>query len=81
MNSWELGFSWDQDIGFQVQDVCARVLPGMAWVTMKTYVDVDSGPFHVTNVYEFHNGQWYMVHHHSSVMLIDGVVAPHNIFG
>lgn len=30
--------------------------------------DMDTGSFNVTNVFEFHNGRWYMVHHHSSVM-------------
>jgi hypothetical protein len=47
----------------------------MAWVTMKTYVvEMDNGPFNVTNVFEFHDGRWYMVHHHSSVMIIDAEV-------
>nr|AFK35844.1 unknown [Medicago truncatula] len=68
MQSWQLVFNWDQGLNFQVRDVRARVLTDMAWVTMKTYVDMDTGPFNVTNVFEFHNGRWYMVHHHSSVM-------------
>ncbi|XP_058095896.1 F-box protein SKIP8 [Magnolia sinica] len=81
MDSWELAFSWGQGIAFQIRDVRVRVLSDMAWVTLKAFVDVESGPFHVTNVFEFHNGQWYMVHHHSSVMLIDGEAEHHNIFG
>lgn len=68
MQSWQLLFSWEQGLNFQVRDVRARVLTDMAWVTMKTYVDMDTGPFNVTNVFEFHNGRWYIVHHHSSVM-------------
>ncbi|KAI4326808.1 hypothetical protein L6164_019339 [Bauhinia variegata] len=68
MQSWQLIFNWEQGLNFQVRDVRARVLTDMAWVTMKTYVDMDTGPFNVTNVFEFHNGRWYMVHHHSSVM-------------
>ncbi|RZB94895.1 F-box protein SKIP8 isoform B [Glycine soja] len=67
MQGWQLVFNWEQGLNFQVRDVCARVLTDMAWVTMKTYVDMDTGPFNVTNIYEFHNGRWYMVHHHSSV--------------
>lgn len=68
MRGWQLVFNWEQGLNFQVRDVRARVLSDMAWVTMKTYVDMDTGPFNVTNVFEFHNGRWYMVHHHSSVM-------------
>ncbi|RDX85466.1 F-box protein SKIP8, partial [Mucuna pruriens] len=68
MQSWQLVFNWEQGLNFQVRDVRARVLTDMAWVSMKTYVDMDTGPFNVTNVFEFHNGRWYMVHHHSSVM-------------
>ncbi|CAN1299913.1 F-box protein SKIP8 [Linum perenne] len=67
IQSWQLAFNWEQGVDFQVRDVGVRVLTDMAWVSMKTYVDVDTGPFHVTNVFEFHNGRWYMVHHHSSV--------------
>ena len=68
MQSWQLAFNWEQGLNTQVQDVRARILTDMAWVTMKTYVDMDTGPFNVTNIYEFHNGRWYMVHHHSCVM-------------
>ncbi|CAI8619595.1 unnamed protein product [Vicia faba] len=68
MRGWQLVFNWDQGLNFQVRDVRARVLTDMAWVTMKTFLDMDTGPFYVTNVFEFHSGRWYMVHHHSSVM-------------
>ncbi|KAF8379721.1 hypothetical protein HHK36_029167 [Tetracentron sinense] len=81
MESWQFAFSWGQGVAFQIRDVRARVLTDMAWVTMKTFIDMETGPFHVTNVYEFHNGQWYMVHHHSSLMLIDGEVEQHNMLG
>ncbi|KAH7550107.1 hypothetical protein JRO89_XS13G0136500 [Xanthoceras sorbifolium] len=81
IQSWQLAFNWEQGVDFQVQDVKARVLTDMAWVTMKTYVDIETGPFNVTNVFEFHNGRWYMVHHHSSVMLIDGEVDQQVVHG
>lgn len=71
IQSWQFAFNWDQGVNFQIRDVRARVLTEMAWVTMKTYVDMDTGPFNVTNVFEFHNGRWYMVHHHSSVMEVE----------
>ncbi|EXC24701.1 hypothetical protein L484_003143 [Morus notabilis] len=80
IHSWQFAFNWEQGINFQVRDVRARVLTDMAWVSMKTYVDdVDIGPFNVTNVFEFHNGRWYMVHHHSSVM--DGEVEQQIVHG
>ncbi|GMJ00452.1 hypothetical protein HRI_003714400 [Hibiscus trionum] len=69
IRSWQVAFNWEQEVDFQVRDVRARVLTDMAWVTMKTFVDMDSGPFNMTNVFEFHHGRWYLVHHHSSVML------------
>ncbi|KAL2926544.1 F-box protein SKIP8 [Bienertia sinuspersici] len=68
MESWQIAFNWEQQAdGFQVRDVRARVLTDMAWVTMKTYVDMNAGPYNMTNVFEHHNGKWYMVHHHCSV--------------
>ncbi|XP_027079851.1 F-box protein SKIP8 [Coffea arabica] len=72
MQSWQLAFNWEQGFNFQVQDVRARVLTDMAWVAMKAYVDMETGPFNVTNIFEFHNGRWYMVHHHTSVMMVNG---------
>ncbi|KAI3422960.1 F-box domain-containing protein [Psidium guajava] len=81
IQSWQLAFNWEQGVDFQVRDVRVRVLTDMAWVTMKTFVDMDTGPFNVTNVFESHNGRWYMVHHHSSMMLIDGDVDQQNIHG
>lgn len=77
MQSWQVAFNWEQGVDFQIRDVRARVLSDMAWVTMKAYViNVDSGPFSITNVFEFHNGQWYMVHHHSSPLDAHGGVEP-----
>lgn len=68
IQSWQIAFNWDQWVDIQIRDVRARVLTDMAWVTMKVLMDIDnSRPFNMTNAFEFHNGQWYMVHHHSSV--------------
>ncbi|PIN05435.1 hypothetical protein CDL12_22029 [Handroanthus impetiginosus] len=72
MESWQLAFSWENVADFQIRDVRTRVLSDMAWVTMKAYVDIGTGPFNVTNIFEFHNGRWYMVHHHSSTLFIHG---------
>ncbi|KAF9594649.1 hypothetical protein IFM89_034271 [Coptis chinensis] len=81
MQSWQLAFSWGQGVAFQVQNLRARLLTDMAWLTMKTYVDMETEPFHVTNVYEFHNEQWFLVHHHNSLMLIDAELQNQNGFG
>ncbi|KVH91810.1 F-box domain, cyclin-like protein [Cynara cardunculus var. scolymus] len=67
IGSWQLAFNWEPGFDFQVRDVRARVLTDMAWVTMRAAVGMDDNPLNVSNVFEFHNGRWYMVHHHSSV--------------
>ncbi|KAL7159895.1 hypothetical protein ABFS83_01G058100 [Erythranthe nasuta] len=72
MESWQLAFNWENVADFQIRDVRTRVLSNMAWVTMKAYVDIGAGPFNMTNVYEFHNGRWFMVHHHNSALLNNG---------
>ncbi|XP_075505943.1 F-box protein SKIP8-like [Primulina tabacum] len=71
MESWQLAFGWDHVADFQVRDVKARVLTHMAWVTMNAYIELENGPFNVTNVYEFQNGRWYMVHHHTSTFFVN----------
>jgi ketosteroid isomerase-like protein len=88
IDSWALAFNWvqgaggaGQGVGFQLQDVRARVLGDMAWLMFKVYADVDAGPFNVTNIYEFHNGRWYMVHHHSSPIPLDGAPNQFNFLG
>ncbi|XP_076922986.1 F-box protein SKIP8-like [Bidens hawaiensis] len=77
LGSWQLALNWEPAVNFQVRDVRSRVLPGVAWVTMKAYAEVEHNPHpvNVTNVFELHNGQWFMVHHHSSAMNVDGEVA------
>lgn len=73
IDSWALALNWGQgggqEIDLQIRDVRARILDGMAWVTMTTYIGVDLEAYYVTNIYEFHDGRWYMVHHQSSMML------------
>lgn len=66
LQSWGIFFDWDQQYDIQVHDVRVRVFGDMAWVTLKVFVDGAVEPLLVTNIYEFHNGRWLMVHHHSS---------------
>ncbi|XP_074265003.1 F-box protein SKIP8-like [Silene latifolia] len=78
MDSWRITFNWQQQAeGFQVRDVRARVMSDMAWVTMKTYDNMESKVYNVTNVFEYHEGRWFMVHHHCSVELIAGLQIVH----
>lgn len=76
MNSWAAAFNWGQAVALQIRDVRARVSTGMAWVTMKAYIDLEADQFFMTNVYEFHQGRWCMVHHHSTIMAMDGDPGP-----
>lgn len=70
MESWQQAFSWEQSVDFQIRDVRARVHSDMAWVMLQANVDMDIRLYNVTNAFEFHNGRWYMVHHHSSASLV-----------
>lgn len=72
MESWQPILNWEQSADFQIRDVRARVLTDVAWVTMKAYLQVGLRAFRITNVFEFHNGRWYIVHHHCSLMLAHG---------
>uniref|UniRef100_A0A0D6R7S7 F-box domain-containing protein n=1 Tax=Araucaria cunninghamii TaxID=56994 RepID=A0A0D6R7S7_ARACU len=73
-------FNWNQRYDCQLRDVRVRVLGDMAWVTLKEYVNAASEPFLVTNIYEVHNGQWLMVHHHSS-LAVEAGAADRGMFG
>lgn len=77
IRSWQLAFNWELGIDFQIQDVSARVMTDIAWITMKAYIAMDHSGLNLTNVFEFHDGQWFLVHHHSSEMLFnDGELPP-----
>ncbi|EPS61006.1 hypothetical protein M569_13797, partial [Genlisea aurea] len=67
MESWRSAFRWENTADFQIQDVRTRVALDMAWVTTKGYMNMmGTRGFNMTNVYEFHSGRWFVVHHHSS---------------
>lgn len=72
MESWRSVLSWRQNLEFDLQEERARVFGNMAWVTVKVFINSSAEPLFTTNVYEFHDGQWYMVHHHSSPQLVRG---------
>ncbi|KAJ7521740.1 hypothetical protein O6H91_19G065800 [Diphasiastrum complanatum] len=69
IQNWLLALNWSQRYDFQLQDVRVRVHGDMAWVTLKEYVNASEEPLLATNCFEFHDGQWYIVHHQSSPQL------------
>ncbi|KAL6501778.1 F-box protein skip8 [Orobanche gracilis] len=77
MESWQLVFSWGNVADLQIRDVRTRVVSNMAWVTMKAYIGIAPGPYNLTSIYEFHNGRWCMVHHHSTALLVHGGGGQH----
>lgn len=78
INSFGLAFNLFEGVVFQVRDIRVRVLTDVAWVTMKTFINAHVGSFNMTNVFEFHNGCWFMVHHHSTLTLVNGEVEHQN---
>ncbi|KAJ7523274.1 hypothetical protein O6H91_18G044800 [Diphasiastrum complanatum] len=80
IENWRLVFNWSQRYDFQLQDVRVRVYGDMAWVTLKEYVNASEEPLLATNCFEFHGGQWYIVHHHSSPQL-EAPGADYGLFG
>ncbi|GER57586.1 nuclear transport factor 2 family protein [Striga asiatica] len=67
IESWQEVFRWQHVASLQIREVRSRVLSDVAWVTMTVFVDF---PFNVTNVYEFHDGKWCMVHHHTTTLFV-----------
>eukprot|EP00249_Psilotum_nudum_P007863 c20873_g1_i1 orf=291-1298(-) len=72
MENWRAVFSWSQKFDFKLRDERVRVMGNMAWVTLKEFINSSVDPLLATNIYEFHDGHWYMVHHHSSPQLEGG---------
>jgi hypothetical protein len=77
LQSWKIPFDWDQQYNIHVHDVRVRVFgDNMAWVTLKEFVNAAVEPLLTTNIYEFHNGRWFMVHHHSSPIVDIDIIDP-----
>ncbi|XP_042038732.1 F-box protein SKIP8-like isoform X1 [Salvia splendens] len=66
MGSWQILLGREDVAAFQIQDVRVRVMSNVAWMTMKVYHEIVPGLFNMTNIYELHDGRWYMVHYHCS---------------
>ena len=76
MQQWRTIFSLNQRFEFELQDERVRVVGNMAWITVKEFINSSTEPLLTTNVFEYHCDHWFMVHHHSSLLLEGG-----NIFG
>ncbi|KAL1190702.1 F-box protein SKIP8 [Cardamine amara subsp. amara] len=69
MGRWEFCFNnWEFGFDLEARDVQLRIMNNLAWVTTFAIDGIIGSPFHVTNVFELHNGHWLMVHHHSSLI-------------
>jgi ketosteroid isomerase-like protein len=73
MENWKVVFNWIQHFDFSLDEVRVRVRGDVAWVTVKEFVNA-SVPLLSTNCFELHNGEWFMVHRHSSPQMEAGVV-------
>ncbi|KAG6467341.1 F-box protein SKIP8-like [Zingiber officinale] len=73
MDRWDLIINWGsldgvrRPIDVRIKNVRARILEDEAWVTLDTYTNWNFVTFRETNVYEFHNGQRFIVHHSSII--------------
>ncbi|CAM6117356.1 unnamed protein product [Calypogeia fissa] len=79
MENWRTVFNWSQCYDFELEDIRIRVVGDVAWVTAKEFINSSRHPLVVTNCYEFHDDQWYIVHHHSSLQM-EGGVADYGLF-
>lgn len=77
MENWHLVFNWSQRYDFVLSDLRVRVAGEVAWVTLKEFVNSSMEPLMATNCFEFHDGHWYIVHHHSSPQLEGGMADFH----
>ncbi|CAM6030354.1 unnamed protein product [Sphagnum balticum] len=73
MENWKVVFNWIQHFDFSLDEVRVRVRGDVAWVTVKEFVNA-SVPLLSTNCFELHNGEWFMVHRHSSPQMEAGGV-------
>lgn len=76
MTSWERIFANTFSMRFALTDVRVEVLGSLAWVVLMENLESHSydGPSRAqvltTNVFEKRDGQWFIVHHHASPVLV-----------
>lgn len=72
MESWERIFAGSFGVTIRVSDEVTQTRGDVAWVTCteeietRLYEGVSHGFVEATNVFERHEGDWYLIHHHGS---------------
>ena len=72
MSSWERIFTSAQSMRFSLSDVRLEVSGTLGWAVLIENLDthgpdgVSRSQILTTNLFEQHDGQWLMVHHHAS---------------
>ena len=72
MASWERIFTSTQSMRFSLSDVRLEVSGTLGWAVLIENLDthgpdgVSRSQILTTNLFEQHDGQWFMVHHHAS---------------
>jgi len=73
--SWEAIFKDSREMRFSIGDVDVHAEGDLAWVTCTEHLEthgydgVSHGAVEATNVFERHEGRWYVVHHHGSPLV------------
>jgi ketosteroid isomerase-like protein len=77
MQSWERIFAGAFGVRIQVSEEVTQVRGDIAWVTCTEDVEtqladgVSRGLVEATNVFERHDGRWFLIHHHGSPLIRD----------
>jgi limonene-1,2-epoxide hydrolase len=72
MISWERIFANTDSMHFTLTDVRAEVVGTLAWVVLieelesRSVAGLSRSQILATNLFEKHDGQWFIIHHHAS---------------
>jgi ketosteroid isomerase-like protein len=72
IDSWQRIFESTFEISFDLTGIEIAVVGDLAWVvcteniTSKTYDGASHARVEATNIFERHEGRWWLVHHHGS---------------
>jgi ketosteroid isomerase-like protein len=72
MASWRKIFENTEEMLFMLTEVRIEIKDSLAWVTLYENIttqageEVVTGAVLTTNIFEKHNGQWLIIHHHGS---------------
>ncbi|HVN84194.1 MAG TPA: nuclear transport factor 2 family protein [Candidatus Binatia bacterium] len=72
MQSWQRIFANTAEMRFTLTDLQIRTAGDLAWVSVTEHIETrhatgrSIGVVQATNIFERHDGEWLMVHHHGS---------------